>query len=616
MAERESAGPGTGASAGDRDVAAQALIDVFGGIRPMAAKLGVPVSTVQGWKQRDTIPAARVPAVTAAAARHGIQLPPLQPQHVPAAIGPSVADSAAQGTLRSHRPAGPRPPMRFSPPEEMAQPAAAPAPEPGASAAEPARPDQPRPTQSQPAQPQSEQPRSEQPRSEQPRSEQRRAAAPRSEPPPEPAAPAAGRSRAALVVAVLALLVALAWPVLFAEWQGAGAQDGGLDALAQRIEALEQANGGADAGAVAGLRADLDALRASGVSDVVEAVHALGARVDALEGAAATAPAGDGSTVPAAVTQALDSLQQAIDGLDRATSGLADRLAAIETKVSTLEQGAGGADVDALKASVADLESALAQIRGDLQGVADGARAAGADVLAQATALIDQRTAALDTRIAALAGRDELAAGRQAFLIALGQFGARLRTAAPYADELAALQQLAGDSDAISPDLAAAVRDQLAPLEAHAAQGVPTLAGLQVAFDETRRAVLTAPGDAPDDTLDEIVDELGGLVVVSRVDETGADSVDGLLAAAERHLTAGDLAGAVASMRGLEALGSGYADAAAGWLAQAEQRLAADRALDAVNRAAMASFQGDGAAAPAPAPDGGGESAPAPAPAE
>ena len=49
-------------------------IRAFGGIRPMAAKVGVPVTTVQGWKERGTIPEPRIPDVLAAAAKHGVAL--------------------------------------------------------------------------------------------------------------------------------------------------------------------------------------------------------------------------------------------------------------------------------------------------------------------------------------------------------------------------------------------------------------------------------------------------------------------------------------------------------------------------------------------------------------
>jgi hypothetical protein len=52
------------------------IIERFGGIRPMAAKLGVPATTVQGWKKRGIIPQNRHPDVAAAAARENIVLDP------------------------------------------------------------------------------------------------------------------------------------------------------------------------------------------------------------------------------------------------------------------------------------------------------------------------------------------------------------------------------------------------------------------------------------------------------------------------------------------------------------------------------------------------------------
>jgi len=53
---------------------ASRIIAAFGGIRPMAAKLDIAVTTVQGWKERDAIPAARRAEIEAAAGRHNIAL--------------------------------------------------------------------------------------------------------------------------------------------------------------------------------------------------------------------------------------------------------------------------------------------------------------------------------------------------------------------------------------------------------------------------------------------------------------------------------------------------------------------------------------------------------------
>jgi hypothetical protein len=58
----------------ETDQPAGVIIAAFGGIRPMASKLGVPVSTVQGWKQRDTIPASRISEIRQVAAANGVDL--------------------------------------------------------------------------------------------------------------------------------------------------------------------------------------------------------------------------------------------------------------------------------------------------------------------------------------------------------------------------------------------------------------------------------------------------------------------------------------------------------------------------------------------------------------
>lgn len=53
---------------------AEKIIERFGGIRPMATKMNVPVTTVQGWKKRNVIPGNRRGDVLAAARTHQVDL--------------------------------------------------------------------------------------------------------------------------------------------------------------------------------------------------------------------------------------------------------------------------------------------------------------------------------------------------------------------------------------------------------------------------------------------------------------------------------------------------------------------------------------------------------------
>ncbi|MFQ5985225.1 MAG: mitofilin family membrane protein [Alphaproteobacteria bacterium] len=85
----------------------------FGGIRPMAAKLGVPVTTVQGWNERGSIPSARRRQVLAAAARHGISLGPelveRGPHPVPRTERRTSAEPAPSPGVRAERLEPPEP---------------------------------------------------------------------------------------------------------------------------------------------------------------------------------------------------------------------------------------------------------------------------------------------------------------------------------------------------------------------------------------------------------------------------------------------------------------------------------------------------------------------------
>ncbi|MDB5396572.1 MAG: hypothetical protein JWM91_4078 [Rhodospirillales bacterium] len=71
------------------------VIDSFGGIRPMATKLSVPVTTVQGWKKRGIIPQGRHADILAAANREGIALDPAELAATDTGVGTRTDTRAA-----------------------------------------------------------------------------------------------------------------------------------------------------------------------------------------------------------------------------------------------------------------------------------------------------------------------------------------------------------------------------------------------------------------------------------------------------------------------------------------------------------------------------------------
>lgn len=56
------------------DKPAHRIIEVFGGINPAARILGIPPTTVQGWKERGYIPASRQSAVLRVAQDQGLPI--------------------------------------------------------------------------------------------------------------------------------------------------------------------------------------------------------------------------------------------------------------------------------------------------------------------------------------------------------------------------------------------------------------------------------------------------------------------------------------------------------------------------------------------------------------
>lgn len=270
----------------EKDTAALAMIRAFGGIRPMASKLGVPVTTVQGWKERGHIPAARSADLRAAAAIHGINLDALDLAAATSAASEVLPNAAAANVAASNK-ATPSTPQPTSP-TRPAPPAQAPHPDGRSAAAAAAPPPKPAPA------PDSKHPSASAPAD---RKQANDSAAPPAPPP----------RRVGLTLALFALaLAALAFAagVTLPYWgprvgivaaapppsadaaglsQRIAALEHGLDAMAHRPAPQAGAGGigGADAAQLATLNSEISSLKAANAQLAAEA-ETMHRQLDAL----------------------------------------------------------------------------------------------------------------------------------------------------------------------------------------------------------------------------------------------------------------------------------------------------------------------------------------------
>lgn len=346
---------------------------------------------------------------------------------------------------------------------------------------------------------------------------------------------------AALAVAALLAAAYLAWPSLqprrVAETEAAGSA--ALAAVESRLADLEAALGRGAAQPAGGDEAGR-------IADLGAALAALDDRIAALDEAAQPVP------------------------------GLAERLAALEEGVAAAPSAGGGAGVAGLADRIDALERAVAAAP---EGVALGALESKIERLIALAGNLVSRIAALERRSTPVAGKSP------ALLLAVGQLRAALRGSGPFDVELDALRAVAADD----PEVSGAVAALVAALTERAREGVPTLDVLRAGFAAIAGPVVRAD-DAPEEAsrVERWISRFTSLVTVRPVGgDVPGDSADAVVARAEARLAEGDLAAAVAEVEGLE---GAPAEAAADWLAAARARLAAERALAALDARAVAAL--------------------------
>jgi len=272
-----------------------------------------------------------------------------------------------------------------------------------------------------------------------------------------------------------------------------------------------------------------------------------------------TEPSGNEGTTPAAPTTATPAAD--ISQLIARLAELEGRLAAIGDTTTRLdflssETATQKAEIETTKAkleNVSALTDRLAVLEGEAKTLG-----AGLDEMSQNNAdvaLKRQRAAAL--------------------VLSLGQLRATLSSDRPFSAELAATEDL-GRADA---DLAAKLAPSLDALRPFANDGAPTLSQLQAelpAASIAQAASADATGEAlgvESGWLQKTLNRLSELVTVRPVGEVEGEGALAHLARAETRLAAGDLAAAVAELKGMTGQA---ATAAETWLVHAEARLTLD----------------------------------------
>ncbi len=522
---------------------AERVIAAFGGIRPAAKAMNLPVTTVQGWKERGAIPLARMPEVRDAAARHGIDLARLPPVPDVAASAPRAEEVAA---------------------ERVSEPLAA-----GVRAAEAAPPPPP----------------------------VIEAGAAKGEFKRNALWFGLGCGIAFVAGALIAWQLTLGG--------SAASNRAAVDGLQNRLNVLvrdseeQSRRRQAEAAAVQARIGRLEATERAiaehrdRLSNVAATAAALATRLEKLDmdmkALAGRVPAGAGEI--AGLRDTVQKLGERIDALPKEAPDAAalarlneqakqwgDRLTALERRIAQLAESRAPADAGEIRTA---LEKQAAETKAALDKLAQQAGAA-AERLTRDGGALRRELSALESRVNALASDAQrgaaVASDVGALVATIGQLRQAVASGAPYRPSLDTVAAMTKDR----AELAAPLKT----LAAHAERGVPTTAMLRADFDRLAVAILraAAAGEGERDWADRIWARVRTLVTVRRTGDVQGDTPRAHVSRAETSLARGDLGAAVTEIETLAAHAQRPAEA---WLTGAKARLDADAALALLDRGAL-----------------------------
>lgn len=257
-----------------------------------------------------------------------------------------------------------------------------------------------------------------------------------------------------------------------------------------------------------------------------------------------------------------------------AVSALDTRIAALEETVATLDKTLAGLSgvsetlsgvqesVTALQGQTATQAETLAQLTSG-QATLTTRVDEGLDGVSAKIAALEDRLAPVEAQIGGVGARETAARA-----VAVSALKSAMDRGAPFETELAAVAAaLPADTD-------------LAPLQARAAEGVPTRNALQAEFAAAARAMsakIDAPADG--DLVDSFWSNARSLVSIRQPGESDANTPSAALGRMEARVDAGDFTGA---LEAYDSLPDEVRAAGSDWAGNARARLAADRLVDQV----------------------------------
>lgn len=512
---------------------ASAIIERFGGIRPMAAKVGAPVTTVQGWKKRDVIPGARREDVINAANDNGIDLSDLLSGDVSETT--ATASIVEQGVDKTSESA-----FVDIPAEKISPSSSASSEEPKITI-EPILKPQPKPL------PQSLQGRIDTTHED------------------LMAAIAVGQKRAvnASLWTTAAFVVTFAAGAAFFLWPSAKK----IERHDTQIATLESKMSSID-GDVQGMNETANFLKGMVPENVQKRMSDLKQQADAVQ-----------SAVTNVAIQA-ESIRDAVLATD--AGSLADRMSILEAKFSDME---GGEALSQLTARIRGLESTFAgqgqleTAMTELRSIVDSLDGQVNTLETKLVSAQDKPDSNLGQTLEGVSGSDLKAA---AMLIAFSQFRDSLNRSAPFEDDLVLLQKLAGNDN---PEL----QDALTRLAPQAEKGgVLTSQGLSNEFKTMTGDIVFSSLKGEDVSVTEKAKvRLTEIINVKKDGAViGGNPTQQTVSQAQAQLDAGDVQGAIATLQSLD----GEAKAtAAPFIQQAQATVLAEQVENLLRQTILAS---------------------------